>query len=197
MPQVLKEDIKNRILETALNEFLAKGYLSTSMKGIAKGAGIAVGNIYNYFKDKDELYTTVVMPVISAMDMLFRRPPETMDISGIEKKLMQFIEIYKDNQKVFLMLVSNSKNTRFEKMRENIIDKFAIAIKRWKNLIEGDIGGADRSTFIKAFATAYISGVISILSEEIENEYKLQILYEYLSFMKDAIYRKFVTKAVV
>jgi len=197
MPQVLKDDIKNKILKTALNEFLTKGYLNTSMKGIALGAGIAVGNIYNYFKDKEELYATIGMPVISAIDRLLGSPPETMDIAGIEKKLIQFIDIYKGNEKIFIMLISNSRNTRFERMRDNIVEKFAQAISRWKNLINGGMGKKDGDIFIKAFAESYITGVVSILSEKIEEEDKLLILYDYLSFMKDAIYKKFVKKAVV
>ena len=197
MPQVLKDDIKNKILKTALNKFLTKGYLNTSMKGIALGAGIAVGNIYNYFKDKEELYATIGMPVISAIDRLLGSPPETMDIAGIEKKLIQFIDIYKGNEKVFIMLISNSRNTRFERMRDNIVEKFAQAISRWKNLINGGMGKKDGDIFIKAFAESYITGVVSILSEKIEEEDKLLILYDYLSFMKDAIYKKFVKKAVV
>ena len=197
MPQVLKDDIKNKILETALNEFLTKGYLNTSMKGIALGAGIAVGNIYNYFKDKEELYAIIGKPVIFAIDRLLSSPPETMDIAGIEKKLIQFIDIYKGNEKVFIMLISNSRNTRFERMRDNIVEKFAQAISRWKNLINSGMEKTDGDIFIKAFAESYITGVVSILSEKIEEEDKLLILYDYLSFMKDAIYKKFVKKAVV
>ena len=47
--QVLKEDIRSRILTVARQQFERKGYVKTSMREIAELAGVGVGNIYNYF----------------------------------------------------------------------------------------------------------------------------------------------------
>lgn len=197
MAQVLKEDIRQKILKTALNQFVEKGYLNTSMKEIAKDSGIAVGNVYNYFKDKEKLYDTLVMPVYMAINEIFNTPPEIMSLSGIEKKLMQFIEIYKENKNVFIMLIDNSRNTKFEKMKGSIIENFSYAVNRWKNILYGNNKDKDRDIFIRAFSSAYINGVISILSEKNEEEIKLKILYEYMTFMKDAIYKKYTQETVV
>ena len=54
--QVLKEDIRGRILAVAKLQFGQKGYSKTSMREIAELAGVGVGNIYNYFTGKDELF---------------------------------------------------------------------------------------------------------------------------------------------
>lgn len=54
--QVLKEDIRGRILTVASQQFGQKGYSKTSIREIAELAGISVGNIYNYFTNKDELF---------------------------------------------------------------------------------------------------------------------------------------------
>lgn len=195
MAQVLKDEIRQKIQDTALNEFIKNGYLNTSMREIAKGSGIAVGNVYNYFKDKEKLYETIVMPVYSSINEIFNTPPENMDLSGIEKKLMQFIEIYKENKNVFIMLIDNSNNTKFEKMKEIIIDNFSFAVNRWKNILNSN--NENKDIFIRAFSSAYINGVITILSEKNEEEIKLKILYEYMTFMKDAIYKKYIKEAVV
>jgi len=194
MAQILKEEIRKKIQETALNEFIKKGYLNTSMREIAKGSGIAVGNVYNYFKDKEKLYETLVMPVYRSINEIFNTQPENMNLSGIEKKLMQFIEIYKENKNVFIMLIDNSNNTKFEKMKEIIIENFSIAVNRWKNISNGINEKTD--IFIRAFSSSYINGVISILSEKNEEEIKLKILYEYMVFMKDAIYKKYIKETV-
>lgn len=50
--QVLKEDIRGRILAVAKLQFGQKGYSKTSMREIAELAGVGVGNIYNYFASK-------------------------------------------------------------------------------------------------------------------------------------------------
>lgn len=62
--QVLKEDIRGRILTVARQQFGQNGYSKTSMREIAELAGIGVGNIYNYFTNKDELFREVVRPVV-------------------------------------------------------------------------------------------------------------------------------------
>lgn len=51
-------------MNVAKDEFGRKGYLKTSMRDIARKAGISTGNIYNYFASKDELLCAVVQPVI-------------------------------------------------------------------------------------------------------------------------------------
>jgi len=42
--QILKDEIREAILNTALNEFYEKGFLDASIKKIAKASGICVGN---------------------------------------------------------------------------------------------------------------------------------------------------------
>ena len=54
--QKKKDYTHEQIVEIAKREFLKNGYAKTSMRDIAKGAGIGVSNIYNYFKSKDELF---------------------------------------------------------------------------------------------------------------------------------------------
>jgi len=38
--------------------------MKTSMRDIAQKVGISIGNIYNYFASKDEMFKAVVQPVI-------------------------------------------------------------------------------------------------------------------------------------
>ena len=68
--QVLKEDIRGRILTIARQQFEKKGYSKTSMREIAELAGVGVGNIYNYFTNKDELFREVELltPEISKIE---------------------------------------------------------------------------------------------------------------------------------
>ncbi len=48
-------DRKQQILEVASEIFSKTGYYETSMKDVAQKAGIAVGTIYIYYKNKEEL----------------------------------------------------------------------------------------------------------------------------------------------
>ena len=70
--QVLKEDIRGRILAVAEQRFGQQGYSKTSMCEIAGAVGVGVGNIYNYFRNKDELFCEVVRPVLHAMEAMLQ-----------------------------------------------------------------------------------------------------------------------------
>lgn len=47
---------RKRLLEAAYNLFAEKGYYNTNIKEIAKLAQISIGNFFNYFQDKGEIY---------------------------------------------------------------------------------------------------------------------------------------------
>lgn len=70
--QVLKEDTRGRILAVAGQQFGQKGYSKTSMREIAGAVGVGVGNIYNYFTNKDELFREVVRPVLLALEAMLQ-----------------------------------------------------------------------------------------------------------------------------
>jgi AcrR family transcriptional regulator len=48
------------IEETALRLFTRQGFHGTSMRDIAREAGISLGNIYNYYPTKEALYVSLV-----------------------------------------------------------------------------------------------------------------------------------------
>ena len=49
------DDKRQRILEAARKRFRYYGVRKTTMQEIARDAGVAVGTLYLYFKDKDDL----------------------------------------------------------------------------------------------------------------------------------------------
>jgi AcrR family transcriptional regulator len=61
--QYLKDEVKNRILESALAEFKTMGYSDASMRKIAQNAHVALGNVYRYYVNKQELFNALVSSV--------------------------------------------------------------------------------------------------------------------------------------
>ncbi|MGM0500759.1 MAG: TetR/AcrR family transcriptional regulator [Bacillota bacterium] len=58
MPKIIK-DIEQKIYQATLNLLKNHNYQGLSMKLIAKEAGIAVGTLYNYYNNKEELFLAV------------------------------------------------------------------------------------------------------------------------------------------
>jgi AcrR family transcriptional regulator len=65
MPQVLKDDVRERILTAALEVFAAQGYLGATMAGIAERAGLGTASLYRYYASKGELFDAVVTPALA------------------------------------------------------------------------------------------------------------------------------------
>lgn len=66
--QKLKDDIRQRIVAVAREEFIAHGARSTSIRTVARRAGITAGNVYNYFRSKDELFCEVLRPLLNELN---------------------------------------------------------------------------------------------------------------------------------
>ena len=54
------EQRKRQILECAKKIFSAKGYYQTQISDIQHAAGVARGTIYQYFKNKDDIFATLL-----------------------------------------------------------------------------------------------------------------------------------------
>ena len=62
--QVLKEEVKDRILTAAEKVFYEQDYRSAKLTNIAEQADIPVALIYTYFKNKEGLFDEVVAGVL-------------------------------------------------------------------------------------------------------------------------------------
>lgn len=52
--------VRERILETALDEFYASGFYGATMRNIANSAGCSAANVYNHFENKSELLVEIL-----------------------------------------------------------------------------------------------------------------------------------------
>jgi AcrR family transcriptional regulator len=61
MPKQLRSiNKKEKILEAAMELYYEKGYYKTTTNEIAQRAGVSIGTLYSYFKDKDTVFFEVL-----------------------------------------------------------------------------------------------------------------------------------------
>ena len=63
MPKLAQPVIERnqlKIESVALRLFTRQGYHGTSVREIAEAAGISIGNLYNYYRNKEELFASLV-----------------------------------------------------------------------------------------------------------------------------------------
>lgn len=71
MPQILKEEVRERILRAATQELLACGE-GAGMRQIARAAGLTPGNLYRYYASKEELVAAITRPVVEGLAEIVR-----------------------------------------------------------------------------------------------------------------------------
>ncbi len=127
--QVLKTEVRSKILQEAEQVFYDKGYANASMREIATRAGVTVGNIYRYYKNKDALFSAIVddtyMKLMDIVDM------EILDHYGFSEEgygvlkqtiITKVMEILQKNRLVTMILLEGSNGTRYENFKEAYID---------------------------------------------------------------------------
>lgn len=137
--QVLKEDIRGRLLAVARQQFGQKGFSKTSMREIADLSGVGVGNIYNYFKNKDEMFYEVVRPVLNAMEAMLQehhgiRGEDVMTIRS-EKYLKacidEYVSLIDTHRELMIILFFRAQGSSLERFRENYVDRSTELVKDW------------------------------------------------------------------
>lgn len=89
---------REKLLRAAYQLFAEKGYYNTNTKEIARTAGISVGNFYNYYQDKAEIYCELVKEYVglsrdnlqSMLDGILAKMDKIADIQDIVDALDQF-----------------------------------------------------------------------------------------------------------
>ena len=60
MSKKKNDTVRNAIIETSIKQFLAKGFVGTSVIDLARAVGIAKGTVYCHFKSKDEILGSIL-----------------------------------------------------------------------------------------------------------------------------------------
>src|SRR5260370_4469203 len=82
-------DKRTRLIETGMKLAYKHGFRETSLADIAKAAHVPIGNVYYYFKTKDELGEAVVERRLAE----FRAFREELDrLSSPKERLFAFVE---------------------------------------------------------------------------------------------------------
>lgn len=64
--------LDNKIMSAAMQEFMDKGYTGASLRKIAERGGVTVGAIQIRYKSKDELFTSLLKPLLNEIEVLFQ-----------------------------------------------------------------------------------------------------------------------------
>ncbi len=174
--QTLKEDVRERIVDSAKKEFLEKGIDRSSMRDIAAGSNMTVGNLYRYFKNKEELNNFIVGETLAEVNRLvMEKSRNTVSINSedmdIDLTVTQYIEvlddladrlvdIYQKHKIEFNILMMHSK------LNDSITDWFAGLIE---HIIKSNYRLNEYDRQIKVLSHGYAVSVFSGIRDIFKN----------------------------
>ncbi|HHV12296.1 MAG TPA: TetR/AcrR family transcriptional regulator [Clostridiales bacterium] len=83
-------NIDPKILESAKEEFLQKGFANASLREICQKAGVTTGALYKRFSGKEELFAAVLEPTIRDINALVEAV-EKNNYEHLEREEMQLV----------------------------------------------------------------------------------------------------------
>ena len=117
--KLLKEEMRQRIVEAARDEFFQSGYARASMRAIAQQAGMTVGNIYLYFPGKEQLFDAIVGETVRQIQEITRLPSANNDT--IRKMTDALRATFVQNRVEFMILVTRSSGSKYENYKQMLI----------------------------------------------------------------------------
>lgn len=144
---IMKDEKETRVklLNSAKAEFLNKGFMKASLRNICKNAGVTTGALYFFFKDKDDLFVSLVKEIIEKVYKIMNdHYEEEKKRVGTEEFLKtDMSKDYEDSFKViheiyshkdeFLLLIEKSQGSSVENVLDDIIK---ISDKHYRMLAE-------------------------------------------------------------
>ena len=128
--QLKKRELQMTIQKTALEMFYKEGYLKTKMSDIAKEMDMSVGNIYTYFKNKEELFYTVVPEetIFYFEEVILTTIKTYNDVLVNQKESEEFFELIEKqmalitgNYREVVIMLDKNEGTIYEGMKERLI----------------------------------------------------------------------------
>lgn len=136
MAQVLKDEIKEHILNAALKEFYSKGYKSAAMRSIACNAGIPTGLIYSYYKNKEALFDAVLSPVLYDWRRVLAEEDEghgSSGIYGLSKAETECLANLLEHRQEFIILMDKSQGTKYAHEKEDFIREIEMHLNKHRD----------------------------------------------------------------
>jgi TetR/AcrR family transcriptional regulator len=171
-----KEARRQAILEAAKAVFFSKGFQSATMDQIAKAAELSKGAVYSYFRNKEELYVTILLEGLGLLHERFLRA--VAGKSGWEEKLRSigwaYYHFFRESRSyyniLFLMQHGEITSRVSEKISMACFEKGLACLKVLSETVEQGIGkgkarGCDPMK-IAVLLWGTLNGIILLFEEE-------------------------------
>lgn len=192
--QVLKDTVRDKIIASARRLFAKCGFKETSMRMIAKEAGITAGNIYRYFDTKEQILDVVLSPLLAHIQKIIcdHEKEENTVTFDIHREYHDFVarslvEIHHSHRQEYVILLRKAAGTPYENYYENLVAEIGRTMATFNSaaIIRMPIKNPE---IYSVLARNHVDALIYILEHVQDPERKEQVIKEYLDLQFSLIY---------
>lgn len=186
--QYLKDEVREKILSSALIEFKNNGYLDASMRNIASRSGIALGSTYRYFKNKEELFNTLIEPIYDKLLLYIVKIQVQVNnctnenCHEITKYIIDILNnitaFVKESSTELLIIFNKSKGSKFENFKKELISLVNDILIKHPNAANID---DNTKTIVYTVSHDLIEGISFILEQDYDGD-KVKVLINRLLY---------------
>jgi AcrR family transcriptional regulator len=212
------ESRKEKIEEAARELFIRQGFHATSMRDIAKGAGVSLGNLYNYYATKDAIFESIVAKYMEVIDERLREmfasidePLEPESLRRLGEMAGELVNKHADFWLLMYIDVLEFQNRHFRKMFDGLSErfrkvfgpKFEEAEKRGDLRTGVEAGSVFTAAYMQFFNYFLVeklfggNGHLGLSDDQALNSLTKIFAYGTLSEKKMASFKKKASKAVI
>lgn len=130
-----ERETKDKLLISAKQEFLEKGYQKASLRNICKNAGVTTGALYFFFQDKEDLFASIVQPSLDRIIAMLSQhtKQELMELQehpDAQEDNMQddivasqaILDVLYGDYDNILLILTKSQGSRYEHCVDEFVD---------------------------------------------------------------------------
>jgi len=175
--QVLKEKVRIKIVQAAEKEFKELGFEKTSMRTIAANAYMTVGNLYRYYRNKEELFGAVVDELVVELKKLMACAPEEAPGTRFSYLFVKFKGLQQNHFSEWLTLFGGSTGTKYKETTDEIHRMFK------DSMVEIIQKSVRHPEAVDVIASSIIFGLNSILQSSKTGRNPFELADEFLNYM--------------
>lgn len=123
MPQVLKDDVRDRILRSALAVFADRGFIGAAMALIAERAGLGTASLYRYYPSKEALFDAVVTPALAdRFESILDRRVRALGRGDKDDLAEEMLSFWIENRLAVVVLLDRAEGTRYGAYGRRFVD---------------------------------------------------------------------------
>lgn len=159
------KETKEKLLESAKKEFLEKGYNKASLRKICADADCTTGALYFFFKDKEDLFDSIVRKPFEELSAivdkhveddieLLGKPnayeQEDGDHDDLVKNLVHHLYANRD---AFMLLINKSNGTSYENCIDGLVEEMEQGYRAMAESMIKNIPGAKINDYMVHWLT--------------------------------------------